>query len=201
MQAFDQIQELWQKHEVEVKFSADEMLQQAKKEVNGLKFKSALNIIGMAASFIAIAALWIFFHFDSWTTHVGISITIITIGVYTLILYRDYRLIVKTDFTAHPQEYLNNLKTYQLNRYKLYNSLYWFYMVALSTGIIFYFIEILSHFNLIQKIIAIGLTFLWILFCSTILRRAVIKREKERIALLIEKFERISGQISAPEKF
>jgi hypothetical protein len=201
MQAFDQIQELWQKHEVEVKFSADEMLQQAKKEVNGLKFKSALNIIGMAASFIAIAALWIFFHFDSWTTHVGISITIITIGVYTLILYRDYRLIAKTDFTAHPQEYLNNLKTYQLNRYKLYNSLYWFYTVALSTGIIFYFIEILSHFNLIQKIIAIGLTFLWILFCSTILRRAVIKREKERIALLIEKFERISGQISAPEKF
>ncbi|MFD2286901.1 hypothetical protein GJU39_09135 [Pedobacter petrophilus] len=201
MQAFDQIQELWQKHEVEVKFSADEMLQQAKKEVNGLKFKSALNIIGMAASFIAIAALWIFFHFDSWTTHVGISITIITIGIYTLILYRDYRLIAKTDFTAHPQEYLNNLKTYQLNRYKLYNSLYWFYTVALSTGIFFYFIEILSHFNLVQKIIAIGLTFLWILFCSTILRRAVIKREKERIALLIEKFERISGQISAPEKF
>jgi len=198
MQAFDQIQELWQKHEVEVKFSADEMLQQAKKEVNGLKLKSALNILGMAASFIAIAALWIFFHFNSWTTHVGISITIITIGVYTIILYRDYRLISKADFTAHPNEYLNNLKTYQINRYKLYNTLYWFYTVALSMGIIFYFIEILSLFNLIQKVIAIGLTFLWILFCSTILRKAVIKREKERIALLIEKFERISQQISTP---
>lgn len=201
MQAFDQIQELWQKHEVEVKFSADEMLQQAKKEVNGLKFKSTLNIIGMSVSFIAIAALWVFFHFDSWTTHVGISITIITIGVYTLILYRDYRLIAKADFTAHPQEYLNNLKIYQLNRYKLYNSLYWFYTVALSTGIIFYFIEILSYLNMVQKLSAVGFTFLWILFCSTILRKAVIKREKERIALLIEKFERISAQISAPEKF
>ena len=198
MQAFDQIQELWQKHEVEVKFSADEMLQQTKKEVNGLKLKSALNILGMAASFIAIAALWIFFHFNSWTTHVGISITIITIGVYTVILYRDYRLISRTDFTAHPNEYLNNLKTYQINRYKLYNTLYWFYTVSLSMGIIFYFIEILSLFNLIQKVIAIGLTFLWILFCSTILRKAVIKREKERIALLIEKFERISQQISTP---
>lgn len=198
MQAFDQIQELWHKHEVEVKFSADEMLQQAKKEVNGLKFKSALNIIGMAISFIAIAALWLFFHFDSWTTHLGISITIITIGVYTLILYRDYRLIAKADFTAHPQEYLNNLKTYQLNRFKLYNSLYWFYTVALSTGIIFYFIEILSYLNMIQKVSAIGFTFLWILFCSTILRKAVMEREKERIALLIEKFERISQQISTP---
>ncbi|GGH07088.1 hypothetical protein [Pedobacter zeae] len=199
MQAFDQIQELWQKHEVEVKVSADEMLQQAKKEVNGLKLKSALNILGMLASFIAIAALWIFFHFESWTTHVGISITIIAIGVYTLILYRDYRLISKTDFTAHPHEYLNNLKTYQLNRYKLYNSLYWFYVIALSLGIIFYFVEILAHFNTVQKVLAVGLTALWMLFCSTILRKAVISREKERISLLIEKFERISAQISTPE--
>jgi membrane protein YdbS with pleckstrin-like domain len=201
MQAFDQIQELWQKHEVEVKVSADEMLQQAKKEVNGLKLKSALNIGGMLLSFIAIAALWIFFHFESWTTHVGISITIIAIGVYTLILYRDYRLIAKNDFTAHPNEFLNNLKTYQLNRYKLYNSLYWFYMVALSLGLIFYFVEILAHFNTAQKVIAVGLTALWMIFCSTILRKAVMKREKERIALLIEKFERISGQISTPEQF
>jgi membrane protein YdbS with pleckstrin-like domain len=199
MQAFDQIQELWQKHEVEVKVSADEMLQQAKKEVSGLKLKSALNILGMLASFIAIAALWIFFHFESWTTHVGISITIIAIGVYTLILYRDYRLISKTDFTAHPHEYLNNLKTYQLNRYKLYNSLYWFYMIALSLGIIFYFVEVLAHFNTVQKVLAVGLTAIWMLFCSTVLRKAVMSREKERIALLIEKFERISGQISTPE--
>lgn len=199
MQAFDQIQELWQKHEVEVKVSADEMLQQAKKEVNGLKLKSALNIGGMLLSFIAIAALWIFFHFQSWTTHVGISITVIAIGVYTLILYRDYRLISKNDFTAHPNEFLNNLKTYQLNRYKLYNTLYWFYAIALSLGIIFYFVEILAYFNTIQKVIAIDLTALWIIFCSTILRKAVIKREKERIALLIEKFERISAQISTPE--
>ena len=199
MQAFDQIQQLWQKHEVEVKVSADEMLQQVKKEVNGLKLKSALNILGMLASFIAIAALWIFFHFESWTTHVGISITIIAIGVYTLILYRDYRLISKTDFTAHPHEYLNNLKTYQLNRFKLYNSLYWFYMIALSLGLLFYFVEILSHFTTVQKVLAIGLTALWMLFCSTILRKAVMSREKERIALLIEKFERISGQISTPE--
>ncbi len=199
MQAFDQLQELWQNHEVDVKVSADEMLQQAKKEVNGIKLKSALNILGMLASFIAIAALWIFFHFESWTTHVGISITIIAIGVYTLILYRDYRLISKTDFTAHPHEYLNNLKTYQLNRYKLYNSLYWFYMIALSLGIIFYFVEILAHFNTVQKVLAVGLTAIWMIFCSTILRKAVMSREKERISLLIEKFERISGQISTPE--
>lgn len=199
MQAFDQIQELWQKHEVEVKVSADEMLQQAKKEVNGLRLKSALNILAMLASFLFIASLWIFYHFESWTTHVGISITVITIGVYTLILYRDHRLIAKSDATVHPNEYLNNLKTYQYNRYKLYNSLYWFYTIALSLGIIFYFVEVLSYLNLIMQVVAVGLTFLWILFCSTILRKAVMTRERERISLLIEKFERISNQFSTVE--
>lgn len=196
MQAFDQIQELWQKHEVEVKVSADEMLQQAKKEVNGLKLRSALNILGMVASFLTIAALLVFFHFESWTTYVGIAIFLIAIFSSTIILYRDHRLISKKDFTVHPNEYLKNLKTYQVNRYKIYNSLFWVYTFALSLGILFYFIEIFSYLTLIQKVFAVGFTALWMIFCSTILRKAVIKREKERIALLIEKFERISNQFS-----
>ena len=199
MQAFDQIQELWQQHEVEVKFSADEMLQQAKKEVNGLRLRSALNIFGMIASFVAIAALLIFFHFESWTTYVGIAILLVAILSSTIILYRDHRLISKSDFTVHPNEYLKNLKTYQLNRYKMYNSLFWVYTFALSLGILFYFIEIFSYLTMIQRLFAVSFTALWILFCSTILRKAVIKREKERISLLIEKFERISSQISMPE--
>jgi membrane protein YdbS with pleckstrin-like domain len=194
MQAFDQIQELWQKHEVEVKFSADEMLQQAKKEVNGIKLKSSLNILGMVVSFIAIASIWFFIHFQSWTTHVGLIITVITIAVYTLILYRDYRLISKFEVTSNPQEYLKTLKIYQLNRLKLYSNLYWFYVIALSLGITFYFIEVLSYLNTVQKVLSISITFLWIVFCSTFIRKAVIKREKERISLLIEKFERLSKQ-------
>jgi hypothetical protein len=199
MQAFDQIQELWQKHEVEVKVSADEMLQQAKKEVNGIKLKSALNILGMLASFIAIAALWIFFHFESWTTHVGIVIFLVAILSSTIVLYRDHRLISKSDFTIHPKDFINSLKTYQLNRYSLYNGMYWLYTTALSLGFIFTFIEILPNLSYIQRIFAVGITIVWMLFCSTILRKAVMSREKERIALLIEKFERISGQISTSE--
>ncbi|PWS29364.1 hypothetical protein DHW03_05985 [Pedobacter yonginense] len=196
MQAFDQIQELWQKHEVEVKFSADEMLQQAKKEVSGLKIKSALNIVGMLASFIAIAGVWLFYEYESWTSHAGFVIFLVSILSSTIILYRDYKLISRNDFTVHPKEFLAGLKTYQVNRYRLYNQMYWFYTTALSLGFIFTFIEILPRLTLFQQIFAVALTFLWILFCSTLLRTAVMKREKERIALLIEKFERITDQIS-----
>ncbi|RZL03667.1 MAG: hypothetical protein EOO89_28350 [Pedobacter sp.] len=195
MQDFNAIEKLWNSHSVEVKISSDEMLAQVKKEVNGLRSRSALNIILMLASVAALCIIWYMFDFNSVITHIGIAITILSVLIYTFILYGDYRLIAKTDFTLHPQEYLESLRLYQLNRYRLYNRLYWFYVVALSIGISLYFIEILSYFTPAGRVLAIVLTFSWMYFCSTLVRKAVIKRERERISLLIEKFERLSKQL------
>lgn len=194
MQEFDDIKSLWQSHTVELKISSEEMLSQAKKEVNSMRTKSLLNIVGMGLSFVAIVLLWLLFDFQSWTTHAGITILITAIAVYTFILYRSHRLISKNDFTAHPSDFLEELKGYQLSRYVLYNRLYWIYMVALCLGIGLYFFEILAYFSFWKQMLALGLTFGWLVFCSTIVRKIVIKKEKERIALLIEKFERISSQ-------
>ncbi|WP_432707957.1 hypothetical protein [Pedobacter sp.] len=194
MQEFEDIKSIWHNHSVEVKISAGEMLQQAKKEVNNIRNKSLLNIIGMGLSFVAVACLWLFFDFNSWTTHVGITILIIAIAIYTFILYRGHQLISKTDFTANPHDFLNKLRAYQISRYSLYNRLFWIYMIALCVGSALFFFEILSYFSFWKQILVVVLSLAWFIFCSTILRNIVIKKEKERIALLIEKFERISAQ-------
>jgi DNA integrity scanning protein DisA with diadenylate cyclase activity len=170
------------------------MLKQAKKEVNGMRTKSLLNIGGMIISSLAMATLWLFYDVKSWTTHAGISIIIIAIVVYTIILYNNYKIISKSDFTVNPNEFISNLKLYQLNRFALYNRLYWFYAIALSLGMVLYFVEILAHQNFWIQIIALIVSFGWMIFCSTLVRKAVIKKDKERIALLIEKFKRISQQ-------
>ncbi|RYG17167.1 MAG: hypothetical protein EOO07_11685 [Chitinophagaceae bacterium] len=193
MQEFDHIEALWAKHTVDVKISADEMLSQAKKEVNTLRNKSMLNIVGMVLSFLAVACLW-FFNFQAWTTHLGISIIVLVVAVYSLILYNNHRIIAKNDITANPNQFLNSLKIYQLDRLSLYNKLYWFYTIALSLGMVFFFVEILNHMQLWAQITLITISVAWMIFCSTLVRKAVIKRDKERIALLIEKFERISAQ-------
>ena len=99
MQEFDQIEALWAKHTVDVKISADEMLKQVKKEVNGMRTKSLMNITGMAISIVAMAMLWLLYDVQNWTTHAGISIIIAAIAVYTIILYSQHRLIAKNDFT------------------------------------------------------------------------------------------------------
>jgi len=199
MQEFNEIEALWAKHTVEVKISADEMLKQAKKEVSSLRIKSLTNIVGMALSFIAVSAIWLFFNFQSWTTYLGISIVIVAIGVYTVILYNNYRIIAKNDFTANPNDLIKQLKRFQLSRIVLYNRLYWFYAIALSLGMGFYFIEILADFETWLKITALVLSFGWIVLCSTLFRRAIIKKDKEKIVLLIEKFERIGQQFTESE--
>lgn len=193
MQEFDHIEALWAGHTVDVKISSDEMLKQAKKEVNSMRTKSILNIVGMGISIIAVACLW-FFDFESWTTHAGIAILVLAISVYTLILYNNYQIIAKSDFTVNPNEFISQLKLYQINRHKLYSQLYWFYAIALSLGIVLYLFELLTYLELWIQVVFVGITFGWMIFCSTLVRKAVIKKDKERIALLIEKFERISKQ-------
>ena len=199
MQEFDHIEALWAKHTVDVKISADDMLKQAKKDVSSMRTKSLLNIIGMALSIFAVATVWFFIDFTSIATHLGISIIILAITVYTVILYVNHRIIAQTDFTQDPNIFLQKLKIYQLQRHQLYNRLYWFYVIALSIGMALYFSEILFYLNLWQQIFALLFSFGWVIFCSTLVRKAVIKRDKERIALLIEKFERISNQFKEVE--
>ena len=197
MQEFDQIQSLWQSHSVEVKISSDEMLSQAKKEVAGIRTRSLLNIAGMGLSFAAIAALLVFFEFDAGIApQAGLTIILIAIAISTFVLYKDHKIISRSDFTQHPNAFLTQLKKYQLNKFTIYNKLYWFYTVALSLGSIFYFYEMLEHLTIWVQIGITAFTIFWMALCATILRRSYLKREKERLDLLIEKFERISKQFN-----
>ncbi|RZK79572.1 MAG: hypothetical protein EOO92_09085 [Pedobacter sp.] len=142
----------------------------------------------------------LFAEFGSWTTLAGLSIILISVAITTFILYKDYKLIAKNDFTEHPNAFLSNLKEYQLNRFTIYNRLYWLYAIALSVGSLLYFYEMLENLTLLTQIGILSFTIFWMAFCATILRKAYVKRERERIDLLIEKFERISAQFTESEK-
>lgn len=194
MQEFNEIEAIWAKHTVEVKISAADMLKQAKKEVKSIRNKSLLNIFGMALSFFAIIAVWLFLSFQSWTTYLGISIFMGTVGVYTVILYNNYRIIAKNDFTLDPNQFIEQLKRYQTNRIALYSNLYWVYAFVLSLATGLFFIEVLANFELWLKTTVISVTFIWIVFSSTYLRKAFIKKDKEKVNLLMEKLGRLKQQ-------
>jgi hypothetical protein len=172
------------------------MLKQAKKDVSSLRNRSILNVLGMLGSFLGVAVLWLFFDFTSYWTHIGISLILLSILIYTLMLYLNHRTISQKDFTQNPSEFLQSLKSYQIERQNLNDKLYWFYACFLSIGLAMYFIEVLKNFDVLTKSLIILLTFGWIVFSSTFLRKSIVKKDKERIAKLIQQFEKINSQIN-----
>src|SRR5690606_3767219 len=98
---------------------------------------SMLNIAGMILSVFGVASIWLFYDFTSILTHIGLTIIILAVTVYTFILYNNHKLIARNDFTENPKVFLEQLKTYQLKRHEIYNKLYWFYALALGLGMAF----------------------------------------------------------------
>ena len=196
MQNFENIEKLWAKHHIDLEISAEQMLKQVKKEVNAIRTKSILNILGMLLSLSAISILWFCFNFKSVYTHIGLSIIIIAIAIYTIILYTHHRMISQNDFTVNPSIFLQKLKNYKAQQQKLYSRLYWFYVGAISIGLGLYLFEILKQLSVWGQYTAIMLSVGWVIFCSTYLRKATIKKEKAKIASLIEKFEQLSNQFN-----
>ncbi len=199
MQKFDQIEALWASHTVDLNISAEDMLKQAKRDMNSIRSKSIINILGMILSIVVVGSLW-FYQFDSWTTHAGIIIIILAIATFTFFIYKNYRTISSFDITQNPEAFLNKLKIYQIQKQQLYSQLYWIYAITLSIGMGLYMYALIDHLKPVAQIIFVGLSFGWIVFCSTLVRKAVVKKDKQRIALLIEKFERISAQFKEQEK-
>lgn len=196
MQNFENIEKLWAKYSIDVEISANQMLKQAKKEVNSIQTKSTLTIIGMILAIVCIIVLWLFINFQSIFTHIGLSIIILTILIYTYILYNNHRILIQNDFTENPSIFLNKLKNYQAKRQQLYSKLFWFYVAGITLGLGLYFIEVLSNMTEFEKTVAIFLSFGWIIFCSTYLRKLILTKEKAKISSLIKQFENLSQQFN-----
>jgi Flp pilus assembly protein TadB len=116
---------------------------------------------------------------------------------YALVMIRDYRLIHQRDVTVNPSDYLQNLKEYKKNRARLFGKLYYLYILSLSVGLALYFLEVLNEATLFAKIAIYTLTLTWFLVCTFYLRERIAKNEEEKINLIVDRLERLSGQFES----
>lgn len=172
----------------------DTLLKQVKKGTSALNRKLLWSIVLMAATFIFMIVLFLFFLFNSWLTYAGIFITMSTILIYAIMMFRDYRLIASHDPTTEVNIYLENLKVYQTSRTRVYGKMYYVYSFLLSLGLGLYMIEVLKPANLWFEIVAYLLFFSWILFVTFYWRKRIIRTEQEKITEIIERLERLKRQ-------
>jgi len=172
----------------------DEVLKQVKKGMSSMSRKLLWSIASMSVSLAVILGMMLFLVFQSWITYLGIVIILITMIMYIMMMIRDYKLIHSRDATINPTDYLQHLKEYQKNRAAIYGWMYYIYVLMLSIGLALYFFEVLQSATRAFKIAAYGITAVWLLFCTTYLRKRFLSNEQEKLGLMIDRLVRLQNQ-------
>jgi len=194
MKNFEELSSLWITQPQKGQVPADTLLKQVKKGASALNQKLLWTIVAMAATFVIWIVLFLFFLFNSWLTYAGILITMSTILIYAVLVFRDYKLIASHDPTIEVNVYLEKLKKYQTGRNRMYGSMYYVYTFLLSLGIGLFLVEVLKPLSLWFEVVAYTLFACWILFVTFYLRQRIIKTEQEKIGQIINRLERLKGQ-------
>lgn len=106
MKNFEELSSLWITQPKAEHVPADTILKQVKKSASALNRKLLWSVLIMALAFILMIVLFLFFLFNSWLTYAGIFITMSTILIYAIMMFRDYRLLASHDPTTEVNIYL-----------------------------------------------------------------------------------------------
>ena len=194
MKNFEELSSLWIEQPKAGQVPVDTLLKQVKKGTAALNRKLLWSIVLMAATFMFMIVLFLFFLFNSWLTYAGIFITMSTILIYAIMMFRDYRLIASHDPTTEVNVYLENLKIYKTSRVRVYGNMYYIYTFLMSLGLSLFLIEILKPAKLWFEMLAYALFFGWIIFVTFYWRKRIIKTEQQKISEIIERLERLKMQ-------
>ena len=194
MKDFDHLISVWQEQPKRDQLSVDDVLKQVKKGISGMSQKLLWNIVSMGLAISAMLAVMLFFVFQSLITYLGIGILIVTLILYALMMVRDYRLISKQDATINPADYLQSLQVYQKNRAKVYGWMYYLFVLLISTGLLFYFFEVLQSTTTLFKAIIYTVYGVLVLFTTFYVRERFVKNEQDKLGQLIERLTKLQGQ-------
>ena len=191
MQNFENIQNLWHS-------SPENTLPEIKEII--LRIRNARikmirrNIIGgsiLCLTFFYICFIGWYYHFEQWTTRVGIVITLIAIVMGVVFNTWLVQLLLKqSDLTLDNKAYLQQLIQYRNTQHFIHTKGIALYYILLTVGIMLYMVEFAKR-NIYFGIFAYTLTLGWIAFSwFYILRKRKTSQDKE-INDQIENIERL----------
>lgn len=194
MKNFDELSSLWTKQPHNEHINVETILKQVKKGTTALNKKLLWSVLIMATAFILMIVLFLFFLFNSWLTYAGIFITMSTILIYGILMFRDYRLLASHDPTTEVNIYLEKLKIYQTSRANRYGKMFYVYSILLSLGLGLFLIEVLRPASLFLEVATYTIFLGWILIVTFYWRKRIIKTEQKKISEIINRLERLKEQ-------
>lgn len=185
---------LWKQHEADQP-NMDDLLSKLKKCKNsGLKRIVITNMLLLATA-VFIAFIWYYFQPKFISTKIGIVLAIMAMLIF-LLAYNELFKFYKTASEAKSNsDYLNDLIAIKRKQKFLQTTMMQLYFILLSLGICLYLYEYVSLMPIFWGVTMYVLTLAWLVFNWIYIRPKVIKKQKAKLDVWIEIFERITRQL------
>ena len=194
MKDFEALKSIWHDQVTLPKVGHEDVLKKVRKTRNGLSSRLLIEMIGMGIAAAVLTYVWIESQFKMWTTHLAMIIFIACCIYYIVALIDNYRRINDNKLIDKPEDYITYLKKYKHDRYIFNTRKYTNYSIFLTSGFLFYFVEISFMTPLWVTITGFVFTFIWIAICYFVLMRIYIKREESKLEDMIQNLERLKKQ-------
>lgn len=191
MQHFDEIQNLWLSNNQSELPDAKEIFLQIKRTRRKMIRRNVLGALTLCLTFIFIGFIGWYYHFERWTTRVGIIITLLTIILGIGFNSRLLQLLSRQgDTTLSNKEFLGHLIHFRKARRAIHLKGMALYFILLTIGIVLYMVEFAER-NLIFGIIAYTITLGWIAFSWIYFNKKRGQEQEQEINKQIENLKRL----------
>ncbi len=183
--------EIW--HNQKINSNAEEIIQKAKTENKKNQNKIILQSFTLFATVIYIIFIIYYFQPKMLTTKIGAILTVLAIIIQ---LIANQNLFSKTNnFENSNSDFLKIMIIFKKNQEILQTKILSIYYILLTIGILIYMIEYALRMKPIFAILIYGITILWFAICWFYFRPLQIKKQNQKLNIIIENLQNLKNQI------
>lgn len=195
MKEFDELQQLWRKHDRESNIPFDKIMKRIGSGERALASKMLIQSIVFAVACALLIYVWSSVTFVTWTSHLAMLIVLCCIVLALLQQWKSYRDIRDASpLLYEPQKYIVHLKEFQAARNRTNTRAFAIYESSMAAAFALYSFELYFAlpFGLFLGFIAFILV--WFLLAHFVVMKAYLRHENERIQQMLEDLQRILDQ-------
>jgi hypothetical protein len=157
--------------------------------------KLYLTVITLSLTSIFIIWVWVEYNPKMYSTNLGIILILLAMAIYGFSYNQLLPMLRSADEGSSSSEFLQNLIQIKRKQQQLLGTLLNLYFIMLTIGICLYMIEPTTRMSMDGQILAYSVTLAWIALNWFYIRPRMIKKQREKIDALIERFSRMKEQI------
>lgn len=152
------------------------------------------TLLILTISFICF--IWYYYQPEFITSKIGIVLTILAMVVYLIPYNRAIPLLIESSIELSSKIYLQQLIQLKEKQLFLQTKVLSAYFLLLSVGIGLYMFEYTLLMPMSWRVVAYGLTLLWIAFNWFYLRPMTIKKQNTKMDDILNDFRELDRQLS-----